>query len=178
MSYLPVIVGFGGINCSGRSSFHRGFQRLVVDKLSKADQEETYTDLAVLMGLVTHEQRRYLDSFASEIKPAEITDRFAETIRRNTLLRRVGKDVLDADHILYNKKLRLTPSESSSFSFEVEKRELPVTLPENWHISRIREDDTNVKITAKGPVEFFIPDSRKLLVQTAGQLLCRIKPGR
>ncbi|HNF09694.1 MAG TPA: hypothetical protein PLX36_10580, partial [Pseudomonadales bacterium] len=35
MVRLPVIVGFGGINPAGRSSFHHGYRRLVLDVLDE-----------------------------------------------------------------------------------------------------------------------------------------------
>ena len=36
MSRLPVIVGFGGYNAAGRSSFHHGFRRIVQESLDAA----------------------------------------------------------------------------------------------------------------------------------------------
>jgi len=33
MTALPVIVGMGGINASGRTSFHQGFRRIVLNLL-------------------------------------------------------------------------------------------------------------------------------------------------
>ena len=31
MTALPVIVGMGGVNAAGRTSFHQGFRRIVID---------------------------------------------------------------------------------------------------------------------------------------------------
>ena len=31
MTALPVIVGMGGINAAGRTSFHQGYRRIVLD---------------------------------------------------------------------------------------------------------------------------------------------------
>ena len=33
MTALPVIVGMGGINAAGRTSFHQGYRRIVLDSL-------------------------------------------------------------------------------------------------------------------------------------------------
>ena len=41
MSRLPVIVGFGGYNAAGRSSFHHGFRRMVIESLPAAERQET-----------------------------------------------------------------------------------------------------------------------------------------
>ena len=38
MSRLPVIVGFGGYNAAGRSSFHHGFRRIVQESLDAASR--------------------------------------------------------------------------------------------------------------------------------------------
>ena len=46
MANLPVIVGFGGINPAGRSSFHHGYRRLVFDALSAEKAELTLSSLA------------------------------------------------------------------------------------------------------------------------------------
>ena len=51
MVRLPVIVGFGGVSAAGRSSGHHGYRRMVIDALSQQQAEQTYSSLAVMMGL-------------------------------------------------------------------------------------------------------------------------------
>ena len=51
MAHLPVIVGFGGVNAAGRSSFHHGYRRLVIDALSDSKAALTLNSLASLMGV-------------------------------------------------------------------------------------------------------------------------------
>ena len=51
MRKLAVITGFGGISAAGRSSGHQAFRRLVLDKLSAAEQNGTLASLAQLMGI-------------------------------------------------------------------------------------------------------------------------------
>ena len=64
MARLPLIVGFGGVNAAGRSSFHHGYRRMVIDALPAATAERTLKSLAALMGRPGAEQdeagRRYL----------------------------------------------------------------------------------------------------------------------
>ena len=50
---IPVITSFGGVNASGRSSDHIGYQNTVFDSLSKKDQTKVLKDLAVMQGLIT-----------------------------------------------------------------------------------------------------------------------------
>ncbi len=61
MARLPVIVGFGGYNSAGRSSFHRGYQRMVIESLPLAQRQQTLADLACLMGLLTFSDGQYKD---------------------------------------------------------------------------------------------------------------------
>ncbi len=49
MSRLPVIIGFGGVNAAGRSSFHHSYRRMVIHALPAADAAETYASLSALM---------------------------------------------------------------------------------------------------------------------------------
>ena len=49
MLKLPVIVGFGGVNAAGRSSFHHGHNRMIFDVLDSEKQSRTLQSLAALM---------------------------------------------------------------------------------------------------------------------------------
>ena len=72
MSRLPVIVGFGGYNAAGRSSFHHAFRRTVIESLSPEERQQTLTGLAVLMKLVRVENGRYVDDAGVSLTPADI----------------------------------------------------------------------------------------------------------
>ena len=58
MSRLPVIVGFGGYNAAGRSSFHHAFRRTVLESLDEQARQQTLAGLAVMMKLVKFEDGR------------------------------------------------------------------------------------------------------------------------
>ena len=70
MSRLPVIVGFGGYNAAGRSSFHHGLRRAVIESLGAATRQETLAGLAVMTKLVTVVDGQYLDA---DGKPLDLT---------------------------------------------------------------------------------------------------------
>ena len=53
MTALPLIVGMGGVNAAGRTSFHQGFRRIIIDSLNKEARQETFLGLASLMKLVS-----------------------------------------------------------------------------------------------------------------------------
>lgn len=160
MKRLPLIVGFGGINAAGRSSFHQGFNRLVFDALSAAQQKEVLTDLSVLMGLDTS---------------ADITSQ-RETILNNTLVRKISLDLFDTQAIPFNQKSVLNPTDSADgFKFTIKRRELPDTLPENWTI--LTPDADPVTVAVSGSLAVLVNDSRQAKVSSAGQLPTGFNPG-
>ncbi len=170
MSHLPVIVGFGGINCAGRTSFHHGYLRLVFDKLSKSLQTEMFMGLSTLMRVLKFNEGQFLDGEGISCTPDDILDRFSDVILKNTLLRRIGVDLFDADHVPCNKKMRLNICNGESVSFTVSRRELPNQIPANWKVEDISGDSGQVKVTFNGELDLFLPDERKMQVQTGGQL--------
>ena len=97
MSRLPVIVGFGGYNAAGRSSFHHGFRRMVIESLPAAERQQTLVGLAVLMKLVRVEADQYFDADDQPLSTAEIEQRFGQQILEGTLVRRIEKRYLDVD---------------------------------------------------------------------------------
>ena len=62
MSSLPVIVGFGGFNAAGRSSFHHAYRRMVIESLPANERQETMLGLATMMKLVRFESGNYIDT--------------------------------------------------------------------------------------------------------------------
>ena len=69
-SRLPVIVGFGGYNAAGRSSFHHGFRRTVIESLDDQARQETLTGLAVMTKLVRVVEGRYQSPEGEALSPA------------------------------------------------------------------------------------------------------------
>ena len=67
MTALPVIVGFGGFNASGRSSFHHGYRRTVLESLDKDKQDKTLLGLACMMKLVEHDNGLYRESDGTQL---------------------------------------------------------------------------------------------------------------
>lgn len=160
MKRLPLIVGFGGINAAGRSSFHQGFNRLVFDALNESQQTEVLTDLAVLMDLE---------------KSQDIASH-RENILNNTLVRKISSDLFDPQAVPFNQKSVLNPTDSADgFQFTVKRRELPTTLPVNWTI--LTPDADPVTVSVKGSMPVMINDSRVAKVSSAGQLPTGFNPG-
>ena len=64
---LAVITSFGGVNASGRSSNHVGYQNTVFDSLNIEDQKEVLKDLAVMQGLIQNSEKTWVTSTAEKI---------------------------------------------------------------------------------------------------------------
>ena len=175
MSHLPVIVGFGGVNSAGRSSFHHAYRRTVIDSLKRSAADETYLDLATMMGLLSHKNGRYIDGDNRKCATDRIRSRFGSYIKKNTLLRRIGKELMDVDSIGIRKRIRLRPGNKGSTCLTAEKDRLPSLIPENWSVREL--GDGRVEIEIEGELELWVDDRRKSLVQTGGQLPTGFDPG-
>src|SRR5690606_18401835 len=90
MRALPLITGFGGINAAGRSGGHHAYRRLVIDALPEAVARETWQGLAALTGCSGPLDAARLDWLAS-----------------NTLVRRIGHELFDTEHIPMNRRMTL-----------------------------------------------------------------------
>jgi acetoacetyl-[acyl-carrier protein] synthase len=150
MKPLAVIAGVGGINAAGRSSFHHGYRRTVIDVLDSRLSTGTLRSLAGLMGLkgaIDAEARRY--------------------ILEHTLVRGLDPAILDLAGVASNCRARLTP-ERGPTSFVVAQRDLPETLPAGWRVGESVAG--RVRIEVSEDAEIFLPVKRVLEVSAAGQL--------
>lgn len=162
MSKLPVIVGFGGINAAGRSSWHQGYRRMVIDSLGKAESRDTLQSLASLMNL----RRRSSDD---EDRPVVLDDRLSTYIKENTLIRRIGSDLFDVDKVLWNKRMPVSPvDQHSPISFVTKVSSLPKQIPAQWKVTQL--DGKRVRVVIDTDVDVFLPNIRQSTVKAAGQL--------
>lgn len=175
MSRLPVIVGFGGYNAAGRSSFHHGFRRTVIESLSDAERRETLAGLAVLMKLVTVEGDDYLDNEGAPLTLEEIEQRFGQQILDGTLVRRIEKRYLDVDAAHWQKNLTVTGEAGKPFSFITLAKQLPEPLPSDWAIEPLNQ--TEVLVTVYDGCDIKVDSYRPLPVKSAGQLPSGFEPG-
>lgn len=154
MARLPVIVGFGGVNAAGRSSFHHGYRRMVIDALPQSVAGETWRSLASLMNL-----------------PPEQHDVSASTrdhITANTLIRKLETNLFDSTQVPWNRRVHLRPDPEQPICFDLRIKHLPEQVPEEWEIRPI--DDRTVQIVMRQPCEMLMPDTLASEVNAAGQL--------
>ncbi|WP_028626770.1 beta-ketoacyl synthase [Metapseudomonas resinovorans] len=175
MSRLPVIVGFGGYNAAGRSSFHHGFRRIVIETLDTQARQETLAGLAVMMKLVSVTDGQYLDADGKALTLAEIETRYTAEILDSTLVRRIGKQHLDVDAAHWHKSLTAQVGDNQALSFTTSRKQLPEPLPANWDVEAL--DNGEVRVTLQGTCDFKVDSYRELPVKSAGQLPTGFEPG-
>lgn len=177
MSHLPVIVGIGGVNAAGRTSFHHGYKRLVIDRLNEKERQNTVLSLASLMGLLSEKEGTFFNANGEKIPADEIEKRFLNDIRNNTLLRHIIPDLFDADGVEINNRVTVSSSPEQRIRFTLPAKSLPQHTPENWDIWEIPGDDQVVEVSINGSLEFYLPDRKQASVKTAGQLPTGFSPG-
>lgn len=170
MSRLPVIVGFGGYNAAGRSSFHHGFRRIVQESLEAEQRQETLAGLAVMMQLVSVRDGQFVSQEGETLSPADIEQRFAERILQGTLVRRIDSVRLDVEHSHWQKNLAISDAQ-----FTTLRKHLPEPLPASWKVEAL--DEQHVRVTLEGSSEFKVDSYRSLPVKSAGQLPSGFEPG-
>lgn len=170
MSRLPVIVGFGGYNAAGRSSFHHGFRRIVQESLDATTRQETLAGLAVMMKRVQVVDGRFQSLDGQPLSPAEIEARHGAEILAGTLVRRIEKRHLDVDAVHWQKNLAVAGAQ-----FTTLRKQLPEPLPASWRIEDV--DEQQVRVTLSEHCEFKVDSYRALPVKSAGQLPSGFEPG-
>ena len=174
MSRLPVIVGFGGYNSAGRSSFHHGFRRTVIDSLDAQARQETLAGLAVMMKLVKVENGEHYSTDGLKLDAAAIEARYGEQILASTLVRRIEKQHLDVDASHWQKSMSLA-GQDGELSFVTSAKQLPEPVPGNWQVTPL--DDGQVRVTLHDSCEVRVDSYRSLPVKSAGQLPTGFEPG-
>ena len=172
MTNLPVIVGFGGYNAAGRSSFHHGFRRTVLESLNTEKRISTLLSLATIMKLVEYQDGHYVNKEGEVLSAEEVADKYQTTIEQNTLIRRIHESLFDADKVLAVRELQ--QDEQTNSVFTMRRRDLPSPLPENWKIEA--KDDNSVDVTISGKTSFTMRSFRKMDLQSAGSLPTGFEP--
>ncbi|MEM5498232.1 beta-ketoacyl synthase [Paraglaciecola mesophila] len=178
MSSLPVIVGFGGFNAAGRSSFHHAYKRMVIESLPANEREETLLGLATMMKLVRFENGRFIDNAIESNQQAltseEVVERFSEQILNSTLIRTIEKNHFDVNAVHWQKNVTMHSSEKVGICFELTRKQLPEPIPSNWQLTDIDKNRVSVEII--GEVDFKIDSYRECPVKVAGQLPSGFNP--
>ncbi len=147
---LPVIVGFGGVNAAGRSSFHHAYRRMVIETLPEALAESTWQALAALTN------RSYDGSVDAR-----------QALADATLVRRIEANHFDVDAVPWNRRM-VAHSEGYPMQFRTQRKQLPEQLPPGWKVEVL--DDLHVHVEIDQGMMFLLPSQRESTVKAAGQL--------
>ncbi|MFC6635397.1 beta-ketoacyl synthase [Microbulbifer taiwanensis] len=161
MQRLPVITAFGGFNPAGRSSFHRGYRRLVLDRLGAAERTDTLSDLAALMGLRTG---------ADAGGPLDAA--LEQQVLNGTLVRELEQRFYDYRKCHFHQPAELSSPEG--FTFEMSARQLPQPLPADWQVESLGDGRVRVRT---GGLSVMLDSYREISVASAGQLPTGFEPG-
>ncbi len=174
MTALPLIIGMGGINAAGRTSFHQGFRRIIIDRLNEEARQETFLGLASLMNLVSYQTGKLVDNEGNTIAKQEVEQRLGKQILAGTLIRKIEKNHFDPDATPWHQKMSLSPTEQV-ISFEIRRKELPVPLPRTWQVTELGNE--KIKVEIPGTFDIKHDAYRDNPIKAAGQLPTGFEPG-
>jgi len=150
-----LIIGFGGVNAAGRSSFHHGYQRMVFDSLSQQAKDECLQSLAVLM------------------KNGSDKDLSQEEILAGTLIRRIEKNHFDVDRV-HQQKLVKIAGKDEPLTFTLKQKDLPSEIPAHWQVS---VEGNMATVTCSDATRVLLEDAQAYPVTAAGQIPSGFEPG-
>ncbi|MCG7535905.1 beta-ketoacyl synthase [Pseudoalteromonas sp. OOF1S-7] len=168
MTALPIIVGMGGVNAAGRTSFHQGYRRIVIDSLDDAARQETFLGLATLMNLVSLQGSDLVTAQGEVVLPDQIEARFGKQIIDGTLIRKIEKTHFDVDATHWQQKLTMQANDGAGLTFTCRKRDLPTPVPSSWQIEMLDEKTAQVLIPEQ--LEVKVDSYRDNPIKAAGQL--------
>ena len=173
MTALPIIVGMGGINAAGRTSFHQGFRRIVIDKLNAEARQETFVGLATLMNILKFEAGKLLDNNGNVVEANKVESLFGEQILSGTLIRKIEKNHFDPDATPWQQKMTMGEADDA-ITFETKARDLPTPLPRSWKITDL--DGKRVRVEIAGEFEAKHDSTRDNPIKAAGQFPTGFEP--
>ncbi|KID57238.1 beta-ketoacyl synthase [Pseudoalteromonas luteoviolacea] len=176
MTALPIIVGMGGINAAGRTSFHQAYRRIVLDKLDHNDRADTFLGLATLMNLVSVDGDNLITQDGEVISKADVESKVGDQVIAGTLIRKIEKNHFDVDATHWQQKLTITANTEQGLRFTCRKKDLPTPVPSSWAVEEVDAKTVNVHIPEQLEVKH---DSyRDNPIKAAGQLPTGFEPAK
>ena len=169
MTHLPVITAMGGVSPAGRSAFHYGYRRLVLDKLPAEKARQTLVNIAVLTGQIQYNGSHWENQAEQLIELESWLDQHKQQLLDATLIRQLETNLYDPAVQRHHKRTRLTPAEGQeTMSFVIKKRHLPEYVPGNWQITE--GEGNNLHVIVSGNLNVMMEDFHSSPVNYAGQL--------
>ncbi|MCF6439393.1 beta-ketoacyl synthase [Pseudoalteromonas luteoviolacea] len=176
MTALPIIVGMGGINAAGRTSFHQAYRRIVLDKLDQSTRADTFLGLATLMNLVSVEGDNLVTQDGDVITKADVESKVGGQVIAGTLIRKIEKNHFDVDATHWQQKLTITANTEQGIRFTCRKRDLPTPVPSSWSVEEVDAKTVNVHVPEQLEVKH--DSHRDNPIKAAGQLPTGFEPAK
>lgn len=167
MARLPIITGFGGYNAAGRSSFHHGFRRMVIESIDEQSRRETLAGLGVMTKILSCDENGFVDRNGEHIELEQLEARYGDEILDTTLIRRIEKNHFDVDAAPWQQSVTVAP-DGGSTSFVLSRRQMPAIVPQTWTVED--HSESHVKVTLADNVDVKVDSTRNMAVKAAGQL--------
>jgi acetoacetyl-[acyl-carrier protein] synthase len=155
---LPVVIGFGGINAAGRSSFHHAFRRIVYHALPPAERDEVLSALARLMGL------------PRDLPAAKLERQVLD----HSLVRKIEPWLFDVDRVYRQERFEAQPAEGAGPAWIMQQSDLPSELPTGWATRLL--DDRRVEVSLVAPATLLVPDHHRYSVRAAATVPTGFRP--
>lgn len=178
LAYLPIIVGFGGVNPAGRSSFHHGYRRMISDRLDSSSWQETYTGLATLMNLLKYDNGNFKDVDNNVVNIPHWLVENSSHIDTHTLIREIESSYFDTSRIPLHVASKLNSLDDNAMTFLLKARHMPKDIPHNWNINAVSGQPDLMKVSVHGDMSVMLKDVRESLVKSAGQAPSGFTPGK
>ena len=162
MKPLPLIVGFGGINSAGRSSFHHSYKRIIYDSLDNHEKKTTIGSLAVLMGLAKYKNGKFYNESNQVMPKSELTI-LEQKVLEGTLIR-----TLSASHFNPKEVKKSLDISAKGNIFNLKTKTLPSRIPSSWEIISQDDNVTTIKVSTELKLKTDVDYS--LSVQAASSL--------
>ena len=176
MSHLPVIIGFGGINAAGRTSFHHGYRRMVAESINDSDLAETQVGLATLMKLASWSGEDFIDAKSQQrFDLKHIPSHLIDAVMSGTLVRGMNNTPFACDRTPWQKRMSITPLSSHPLEFMLPANHVPDPIPAGWTVTP--HEGRMVKVRAIDHIDVKIHSERVFPVQSAGMLPTGFEPG-
>lgn len=146
---LPLIVGFGGYNAAGRSSGHRGYERMIYESLNTKSRADLVASLASLMGLSSDDEQGVLSG---------------------TLVRKIEDSVIATSAAPLAVNVDINGESKTPLHFDLSARQMPSVIPDAWQVQPLDEEGRKFRVIVDGPISARVDVGDELQVKAAGQL--------
>lgn len=168
--HLPVIVGMGGMNAAGRSSYDHALRRMIFSSLDTSAQQTTLAEFFLLMNLGnlvrTDAGDAYVASAGEQLNAADVAQRFGAHILNHTLIRPIESRYFFPDAVPCHTQIHLRNADSHAFTAYTDSKEVPSHLSGAWRATTSAGQHNN--IYAEKGLDVFLPNTRSLDVAVAG----------